>query len=168
MQIEKFIPKNDSILAIGRTDGVFGIVNFFVWGILWLLIIGLGVWGFGIADMWNVLALWYFGALGVFFVWLVWRFMRLKLTRYVLTETGIYKITGVLFKRVQHIRYDKVFRVKIIRGLIDVLCETGAIGVFVKNPETTKLKGGVACPELTITGIQDYQYVYDFIVSKLK
>ena len=64
--------------------------------------------------------------------------------------------------------YSKVFRIKIIRGLIDVLCETGAIGVFVKNPETTKVKGGVACPELTITGIQDYQYVYDFIVSKLK
>lgn len=168
MRIEKFIPKKDTILAIGRTDGAFGGVNFFVWGVLWLLIIGLGVWGFGIADMWNVLATWYFGALGVFFVWLVWRFLRLKLTRYVLTTAGIYKITGVLYKRVQYVGYDKVFRVKVIRGLIDVLCETGAVGIFIKNPETTKFKGGVACPELTITGIQDYQYVYDFIVSKLK
>lgn len=168
MHIEKYIPSNQTVLAVGRSDTAFGVVNFFMWGVIWLMVIGLGIWGIGVADMWNILAGWYFGILGVFFVWLIYRFARFKTTRYVMTNLGVYKITGILFKRVQYVRYDKIFRIKIIRGLIDIMCETGAVGVFIKNPETTKVKAGVACPELIITGVHEYQQVYNFIISKLK
>lgn len=96
---------------------------------------------------------------------LVSRYCHDRSIKYVLSEKGVYKIRGWLLKSVTFISYDRITDVHMSRGFVDMICKTGSVHIDTASGNTVD---GTSVPELSISGVAEYEEIYDFILSKVK
>ena len=93
-----------------------------------------------------------------------------RATHYVLTTKGVYKIFGLLYKRVKFVPYKRITDAEMTRGIIGHICDTANIGVCTASGKITSGVDGniVSGNEIDITGIKDYKKVRQLILGKIK
>ena len=92
-------------------------------------------------------------------------YMHNRSIKYVLSEKGVYEISGWWLKSVTFVSYDRITDVHMSRGIIDAICKTGCVHIDTASGNTVD---GTSVPELSIAGIAEYEEIYDFILSKVK
>lgn len=88
--------------------------------------------------------------------------------RYVLTNCGIYKITGLVFKRVKFVAYNQVTDVKMSRGPIERMFGAGSIGVGTASGNVVGNGYIYSKNELDIESVDDYNNVKEIIIKQRK
>ena len=91
-------------------------------------------------------------------------------THYVLTSKGVYKIFGLIYKRVKFVPYKRITDAEMTRGIIGHICDTANIGVCTASGKITSGVDGnmVSGNEIDITGIKQYKKVRQLILENIK
>lgn len=96
-----------------------------------------------------------------------------RATRYVLTDSGIYKISGLIFKKFKFVAYNQITDVDMSRGLSDQFFGCGSVGV---GTASGNIVGSVSdgnrtiysMNELDIDHVDNYQEIRKIIVEHRK
>lgn len=105
------------------------------------------------------------------FVWLIYNSQRS--TRYVLTNCGIYKITGLVFKKTKFVAYNQITDVSINKGPVQSMFGVGSVGV---GTASGNVVGSVSdgngsiysINELDITSVDNYKKIREIIIKNRK
>ncbi len=158
----KFIRQDDDVIFCSEREiQVCACVAFFV-GMVLMLIFGMWGWGLEHITKWIVNGL-ILAILDVLVAVAIYMYNRSF--KYVLTEKGIYEISGWLLKSVTFVSYGRITDVHMSRGLLDAFCKTGSVHVDTASGNTVE---GTSVPELSIDGVAEYEEIYNFILSKVK
>lgn len=104
-------------------------------------------------------------------VWLIYNSQRS--TRYVLTNCGIYRITGLIFKRTKFVAYNQITDVSMSKGPIQSLFGAGSVGV---GTASGNVVGSVSdgngaiysINELDIESVDNYKKIREIIIKNRK
>lgn len=113
-------------------------------------------------------------SVGVFsFIILFVLFSRLFLlsnqsVRYVLTEHGIYKICGLIFKSVKFVAYNKITDLTMCSGPFERLFGCGSVGIGTASGGNINKETGFQLNELDIKSVNEYKKIKDFLTKKVK
>lgn len=94
------------------------------------------------------------------------KFMRNDSARYIVTNSGVYAIYGLLKKNVKYVPYKKITDVQVSRSLVEQIVGTGSVGV--STASGGNIVNGKHLNELTIMGVADYKKIKEFIFKKIK
>ena len=105
------------------------------------------------------------------FIWLIYNSQRS--TRYVLTNCGIYRITGLIFKRTKFVAYNQITDVSMSKGPIQSLFGAGSVGV---GTASGNVVGSVSdgngaiysINELDIESVDNYKKIREIIIKNRK
>jgi uncharacterized membrane protein YdbT with pleckstrin-like domain len=86
---------------------------------------------------------------------------RVGSLEYRITKTSITVKAGVISKIMKTVPFKRITNVEIYRGLFDRMTGLASIRIH------TAGDGGSSTPEGIIEGLEEYQEVYDYIVSKI-
>lgn len=93
-----------------------------------------------------------------------WSFPFYKGMHYVISQKGLYYISGVLFKKIKFIPYSKITDIGLHRGMLEVaLYKTGSIGISTAGG-TSSLENPY---EIQFRYLDDYKKVRDLISEKM-
>lgn len=79
--------------------------------------------------------------------------------RYVLTNRGIYRISGLIFKSTQFVAYNQITDVSVHKGPIQSLFDCGSVYVSTAS-------GDVG--DLSIDSVNDFKKIREFIIKNIK
>ena len=96
--------------------------------------------------------------------------MSFNAVHYVLTSKGVYKISGIIYKHVKFVPYNRITDAEMTCGIIGHICNTANIGICTAsgNVQTYSRSGMISKNEIDIKGIRDYEKVRQLILSKIK
>ena len=96
--------------------------------------------------------------------------LSFKAVHYVLTTKGVYKISGLIYKRVKFVPYNRITDAEMTCGIIGHICNTANIGICTAsgNIQTYSRNGMVSKNEIDIKGIKEYEKVRQLILGKIK
>lgn len=105
------------------------------------------------------------------FIWLIYNSQRS--TRYVLTTCGIYRITGLIFKRTKFVAYNQITDVSMSKGPIQSLFGAGSVGV---GTASGNVVGSVSdgngaiysINELDIESVDNHKQIREIIIKNRK
>ena len=113
--------------------------------------------------------------LGVFLTWFfIWLIYKSELaTRYVLTNSGIYEISGLIFKSFKFVAYNQVTDVDMSRGIFEQMFGCGSVGVGTAsgNISGTISEGNGTISsenELDINSVNEYKEIRQLIIKHRK
>lgn len=114
-----------------------------------------------------------FAFLGSFVLFMILVYNIQCATRYVLTNCGIYKISGLIFKRVKFVAYNQVTDASMYRGPIQQMCGAGSVSVGTAsgNVVGSVFDGNgatLSVPELTISSVNEYKKIREIIIKNRK
>ncbi len=114
-----------------------------------------------------------FALLGSFclFMWLIYNSQRA--TRYVLTNCGIYRIAGLIFKRTKFVAYNQITDVSVSKGPIQTIVGCGSVGVgTASNNVVGSVSDGngaiYSINELDIESVDNYKQIREIIIKNRK
>jgi len=165
---KNYIKRGERVLNHVDTVPAFGIVlaikTFFI-GLLLLGLFGLAIWLDGDSPQ-GFFAIIVPIVLLVCVLWSVVRFYQMLSLKLVLTDSGVYGISGIFLKRVKYIPYKKITDVQISRNLIEQMIGVGSVGI--STASGGDVVNGRQMSELTMPGIVEYKGVSEFIFKKIK
>lgn len=96
-----------------------------------------------------------------------------RATRYVLTSGGIYRIDGLIFKRIKFVAYNQITDVSMYRGPIQRIFGAGSVGVGTASGNVVGSvsdgNGAVySINELDINSVDNYKKIREIIVKNRK
>lgn len=97
--------------------------------------------------------------------------LSFKAIHYVLTTKGVYKISGLIYKHVKFVPYNRITDAEMTCGLIGHICNTANIGICTAsgNIHSYYSRGGmISQNEIDIKGIKEYEKVRQLILGKIK
>ena len=96
--------------------------------------------------------------------------MSFKAVHYVLTTKGVYKISGLIYKHVKFVPYNRITDAEMTCGLIGHICNTANIGICTASGTMQSYSRNSMIPrnEIDIKGIREYEKVRQLILGKIK
>lgn len=96
--------------------------------------------------------------------------LSFEAVHYVLTTKGVYKISGLIYKRVKFVPYNRITDAEMTCGIIGHICNTANIGICTAsgNIQAYSRNGMVSKNEIDIKGIKKYEKVRQLILGKIK
>lgn len=93
--------------------------------------------------------------------------------RYVLTNRGIYRISGLIFKSTQFVAYNQITDVSVHQGPIQSLFDCGSVGVGTASGNVAgSVSGGngsiYSVDELSIDSVNDFKKIREIIIKNRK
>ena len=170
---KKYLEKNDKILLHTVVDNRVSKIDSLLLAVLFGLIFGCWCFGVLMAFSGNFLMA-VFVALICFLIsgLVVGMFIvaTFKATHYVLTIKGVYKISGLIYKHVKFVPYNRITDAEMTRGIIGHICDTANIGICTAsgNIQSYSRNGMVSQNEIDIKGIRDYEKVRQLILGQIK
>ena len=170
---KKYLEKNDGILLHTVIDG--RVIN--IESILGGMFFGLffAGWSFGACTaFFGDIIMSAFVALTCFLVCciIVKAFigMSFEAMHYVLTNKGVYKISGIVYKHVKFVPYNRITDAEMTCGIIGHICNTANIGICTAsgNIQTYSRNGMISKNEIDIKGIREYEKVRQLILGRIK
>ena len=100
-------------------------------------------------------------------------YMLKRSVHYVLTDCGVYKIKGLLFKSVKFVGYDKITDLSISIGPIEQIFKVGSVGIGTASGNVFgSIQNGngiiTSMNELDISGVDEYKEIKEYITKKMK
>lgn len=92
-------------------------------------------------------------------------YLHYRSKKYVLSDKGIYVISGWLLKSVHFVAYNQIVDVELKRGVSDMLSGAGCVLV---DTASGNVVNGTSTAELSVAGIADYEEIYEFILGRVK
>ncbi len=164
--LSDYIDKKEKILVDTRkNNGMCAIAAF---GISLILSAICGFWG---AFVGGGFAIFVFVCSLFLFLCIIYNSQRS--TRYVLTNFGIYKITGLIFKRLKFVAYNQITDISMYRGPVQRIVGAGSVGVGTASGNVTGSvvdgNGTVySINELDIESVDDYKKIREVIIKNTK
>ncbi|MDR1726721.1 MAG: PH domain-containing protein [Acidobacteriota bacterium] len=85
---------------------------------------------------------------------------------FVLTQSGVYSIGGLLFKHSRFVPYGRITDAEVRRGLLSQLIDTASIGISTAGG-TRSARGNSSPFEITISEVVDYREIRRAILQKV-
>ena len=86
-------------------------------------------------------------------------------TNYLITNNGIYKISGILNKKIKYVPYNKITDTSVTIGFIQQFFKIGTINISTAGGTR---RDSLSAYEISIYNINNFKKVNDLIISKLK
>ena len=160
---KKFLVAGDKILYHTKQENSYKIFSVIITALFSTFLLTLPVIGI-MAPLLKIFPLFIlFVLILIFVIQMAVLEMRYISKHFLITENGIYKISGLLNKRVIYIPYNKITDTSVTIGFIQNICDIGTIHI--------STAGGTAAAtpyETSITNIKNFKKVNDMITAKLK
>lgn len=170
---KKYLEKGDKVLFHTVIDK--SVVKADSWLIAFIVGLFPGFWGFLVSFVqWeNIFVSLYLGFVCFALIGLLVRFllgMALNATQYILTAKGVYKVSGLINKRIKFVPYKRITDAEMTRGIIGHIFDTANIGICTASGNMNVYVRGTQFSqnEIDIRGIKDYKKVRQLILGKIK
>lgn len=170
---KNYLEKGDKVLFHTSIDK--SVVNVDSWLVAIIFSLFFGVWCFGFSFI-QLGSGFMATCIGILFFVLFCLIIKicysatLNAVHYVLTSKGVYKISGLINKRVKFVPYKRITDAEMTRGIIGHMFDTANIGVCTASGNIGFYSRGTVFSqnEIDIRGIKEYKKVRQLILGKIK
>lgn len=160
---KKYLNKDDKILYQTKQDDSYK--HFFVFTISLFLsiILTTHMYLFKLVDFPTYISI----IVGIFIFIIEALFLDINYSskNYLITNDGIYKISGILNKKIKFVPYKKITDTSVTIGFIQQFYKVGTINISTAGGTS---RNNISAYEISIYNIKNFKKVNDLITSKLK